>query len=525
MSNPNKTNKILIAIIAVLVVAVGGMSVALFNGKGDDDKKTTEAVTTEENIQTVATADAQKDTAEATTESQNTSSDIAVAVTSSNSWESEGKFFAQLDVQINNSGSSKLENWEVHLNAADGTVVDSSWNSDCKINGSELVIKPVDYNSVVEAGSRVGDIGLIVSASAKEDIDKLINSARLYADGKEYSSGNAVAGNTTEATTEATTEEAKDTPPKEVVAAEEGTPFENHGKLSVKGTDIVDKNGKKYQLKGLSTHGIAWFPDYVSKDTFKTFRDDWGANLIRLALYTDENGGYCTDGNKDKLKELVEKGVDAASELGMYVIVDWHILHDLNPQVYKDESKKFFEEITSKYKNYDNIIYEICNEPNGGTTWADVKSYAEEIIPIIRKNCPDAIIIVGTPTWSQDVDIAADDPVEGYDNIMYAIHFYAATHTDGIRSKVTTALSKNLPVFVSEFSICDASGNGAIDYNQAEKWFELINDNNLSYAAWNISNKNETSSLIKSDCAKTSGWSDDEISETGIWIRKKILGK
>lgn len=114
--------------------------------------------------------------------------------------------------------------------------------------------------------------------------------------------------------------------------------------------------------------------------------------------------------------------------------------------------------MSSLYKDYDNVIYEICNEPNGGTTWADVKSYAEEVIPIIRKNTKDALIIVGTPTWSQDVDIAAEDPVTGYDNIMYAVHFYAATHTDNIRNKVTTALSKGLPIFVSEFSICDASG-------------------------------------------------------------------
>ena len=153
-----------------------------------------------------------------------------------------------------------------------------------------------------------------------------------------------------------------------------------------------------------------------------------------------------------------------------------------------------------------------------------MKSYAEEIIPIIRKNDPDAIIIVGTPTWSQDVDIAAQDPLD-FDNVMYAIHFYAATHTDNIRNKATTALSSGLPIFVSEFSICDASGNGAIDYNQAELWFDLIEEYNLSYAAWNVSNKDETSSLIKSSCSKTSGWTDDELSETGTWLKKQMSGK
>jgi len=229
-------------------------------------------------------------------------------------------------------------------------------------------------------------------------------------------------------------------------------------------------------------------------------------------------------GDKAYLKGLVDEGVKAATELGMYVIIDWHILHDLTPQKYKEDAKAFFEEMSSKYKDYDNVIYEICNEPNGGTSWSEIKSYAEEVIPIIRANDPDAIIIVGTPNWSQDVDVAANDPITGYDNIMYAIHFYAATHTDNIRNKAITALNSGLPIFVSEFSICDASGNGAIDYNQAELWFDLITEHNLSYAAWNISNKNETSSLIQSSCNKTSGWTESELSETGVYIRKKILG-
>jgi len=154
-----------------------------------------------------------------------------------------------------------------------------------------------------------------------------------------------------------------------------------------------------------------------------------------------------------------------------------------------------------------------------------LKLFCVEVIPIIRKNTKDALIIVGTPTWSQDVDIAAEDPVTGYDNIMYAVHFYAATHTDNIRNKVTTALSKGLPIFVSEFSICDASGNGAIDYDQAAKWFDLIDSNNLSYAAWNLSNKAETSSLIDSSCTKTSGWTDEDYSETGKWLKKQMHGE
>ena len=298
-------------------------------------------------------------------------------------------------------------------------------------------------------------------------------------------------------------------------------------RLQVKGTQLVNSSGKKVQLRGISTHGLSWYPEYVNQSAFTFMKKNWKVNAVRLAMYTAEYNGYCTGdaSNRRKLEACIDNGVKYATNAGMYVIIDWHILSDGNPQQNQKEALKFFKKMAKKYKNNTNVIYEICNEPNGGTTWADVKSYAEEVIPIIRKNTKDALIIVGTPTWSQDVDIAAEDPDTGYDNIMYAVNFYAATHTDNIRNKVTTAISKGLPFFVSEFSICDASGNGAIDYDQAAKWFDLIDSNNLSYAAWNLSNKAETSSLIDSSCTKTSGWTDEDYSETGKWLKKQMHGE
>lgn len=305
---------------------------------------------------------------------------------------------------------------------------------------------------------------------------------------------------------------------------EGGTPVANHGKLSVKGTNLVDKNGKNFQIKGVSTHGIQWFPEYVNEDAFKTIRDEWGANCIRLAMYTDESG-YCNGGDKASIKQTVNDGVSYATDLGMYVIIDWHILHDLDPNKYKTEAISFFDEMSKKYKDYDNVIYEICNEPNGGTTWSQVKSYAEEVIPVIKANNPDAIIIVGTPTWSQDVDQAAKDPIKGYTNIMYTIHFYAATHKDDLRNKMSSAIASGLPIFCTEFGICDASGNGSIDKDSANKWIASMNDNNVSYCIWNLSNKNESSSLISSGCDKKSGWTESELSEEGKWYVDVLNGK
>lgn len=305
---------------------------------------------------------------------------------------------------------------------------------------------------------------------------------------------------------------------------ESSTPVSLHGALSVKGTDLVDKNGEKFQLYGMSTHGIAWFPQYVNLDAFRTLRDDWNTNCIRLAMYTAEYGGYCSGEDREALKELVKGGVEYASELGMYVIIDWHVLNDQDPNVYKEDAVAFFREMSSAYADYENVLYEICNEPNGSATWDNIKAYASEVIPIIRENDSDAVILVGSPTWSQDIHQAAASPLE-FDNIMYTLHFYAATHKDDLRSRMEECVGKGLPVFVSEFGMCDASGNGANDFEQTEKWLELIEKYNISFFCWNLANKDESSSVFLPSSAATSKWTEDDLNESGKWIRNYFIHK
>lgn len=294
-------------------------------------------------------------------------------------------------------------------------------------------------------------------------------------------------------------------------------PAQKHGALHVEGTKLVDKEGKTVRLVGMSTHGLAWFPQYVNRDTFLTLRDDWKTNCVRLALYTEEYNGYCSGGNREELKTILRRGVDAATDLGMYVIIDWHVLNDRDPNVHKEEAKAFFGEMSALYKNQENVLYEICNEPNSSASWEQIKQYAGEVIPVIRANDPDAVIIVGTPTWSQDIHCAAESPL-AFDNVMYALHFYAATHTDWLRQRLTDCVQRGLPVFVSEFGMCDASGNGGNDFAQARQWMDLLEQYEISCCNWNLANKAESSSVISPGCQKLSGWTDQDLSEGGRWI-------
>lgn len=297
------------------------------------------------------------------------------------------------------------------------------------------------------------------------------------------------------------------------------TPVERYGALQVKGNRLTDKNGNQVQLKGISTHNLSWYPQYVNEQFFRQMRDEWNVDVVRLAMYTAESEGYCVgdENNKQTLKNLVGEGVNHATNLGMYVIIDWHILSDSNPLQYKEEAKKFFEEMANRYQGYDNVIYEICNEPNSGASWSDIKAYANEVIPIIREKDQDALILVGTPNWSQFVNEAAADPITGYDNLMYVLHFYADTHRDDLRSTLQNAFNQGLPIFVSEFGICDASGNGAINVEEGNKWIDLMDQNGISYCIWNLSNKDESSAFFHPDCTKASGFTKEDLSEEALW--------
>ena len=303
----------------------------------------------------------------------------------------------------------------------------------------------------------------------------------------------------------------KETKPKqeEKVVEKNNYPSYN-GFLKVDGTKLVNEKGEEFILKGVSSHGIQWFGNLYTKDNLKLLKEDWNTNVFRIAMYTKE-GGYIDDSS---VKEKVISLIDNLIDLDMYVIVDWHILSDNNPTMYTNESKEFFNEISSKYKDKPNVIYEICNEPNGGTTFDDITTYANEVIPVIRNNSPKSLIIVGTPTWSQDVDKVNK---LGFDNILYSLHFYSGTHTEYLRDKVRTALSNNIPIIVSEFGVSDASGNGGVFLDETDKWISFLKENKISIISWSLANKNESSAILKES---TSIVNDDNLTEAGKYLKE-----
>lgn len=268
------------------------------------------------------------------------------------------------------------------------------------------------------------------------------------------------------------------------------------GWLKTQGNQLQNEKSEPIQLRGLSSHGIQWFYDVITYENLQVLKNEWNTNVFRISMYTDpNNGGYVASPNdmKTKIYNIIEMAID----LDMYIIIDWHILNDNNPQIYETQSKEFFDEVSKKYNNTPNVIYEICNEPNGyNVTWSDnVKPYAENIIQTIRSNSPKSLIIVGTPDWCKDLKNPADDPLN-YENIVYSCHFYAGTHNENLQSQIDYCLNKNLPVFISECGLTEASGSGLIYEENFRNWIKYINERNLSWLYWSFSDKDEASSIL-----------------------------
>jgi len=303
----------------------------------------------------------------------------------------------------------------------------------------------------------------------------------------------------------------------EPITEKEKTVVDLYGQVKVKGNRIVDKNDSIVVLNGMSMFWSQWGGSFYNEQCIKWLRDDWKCTIIRAACAVEE-GGYLTNPSAELAK--VYTVIDACIKYGIYVIVDWHDHHAEN---HLAQSKTFFKTIAQKYGDQPNIIYEIYNEPLQNVSWANtVKPYADSVIKVIRQYDPDNLVVVGNPTWSQDVDVAANNPLSDK-NVAYTLHFYTGTHTQSLRNKATTALNKGVAVFVSEFGISEASGSGAINYTETNTWMNFVATNKLSTCNWSLIDKDETSAALKPGANVNGNWTISNLSESGIFIRNRLI--
>lgn len=291
-------------------------------------------------------------------------------------------------------------------------------------------------------------------------------------------------------------------------------PVKENGLLKVSGIQLVNEKGQPVVLRGMSYGWHNWWPRFYNAGTVSWLKKDWGCNVVRAAMGVEPDGGYlkAPAWSKERIKAVI----DAAIREGIYVIVDWH-----SHNIKQDEAKQFFTEIATTYGKQPNIIYEIFNEPER-QSWAEVKAYSIELIKTIRAIDPDNVILVGSPHWDQDIHLVADDPIKGYNNLMYTLHFYAATHKQSLRDRGDYAIKKQLPVFISESAGMEATGNGPLNEQEWNAWINWAEKNRISWITWSVSDKDETCSVLLPTASSTGSWADKDLKPSGLKARELI---
>lgn len=282
--------------------------------------------------------------------------------------------------------------------------------------------------------------------------------------------------------------------------------------LQVSGGVLVDAKERPVALRGMSTHGLGWYPRYLNAGAMKTLKQ-YGANVIRLAMYTETSSGYLEE---PRNLDFVYIGIENAIAENLYVIVDWHILSDGNPLTHMEEAIAFFSEISERYGQTPNILYEICNEPNGDTTWEDIAAYAAMVIPAIRENAPEAVVLVGTPNYSSRLRDAMASPLP-FSNLLYSCHKYIDVSPEAEDSQeywLQKAVETGFPVFVTEWGINGSEGEN-MDLANARQFVKFLNENQISWCGWALSNAEEIHGTISPDSDKLSGWGWEDLTPGG----------
>ncbi|WP_184542435.1 glycoside hydrolase family 5 protein [Mucilaginibacter sp. FT3.2] len=297
------------------------------------------------------------------------------------------------------------------------------------------------------------------------------------------------------------------------------SPVGRNGALKVQDGKVVNQQGVAPQLRGVSLSWSVWQGQkYYNPGVVSWLASDFKASVLRAAMAVQPDGGYLQQ--PDEQQKMITNIVGEAVRDGIYVLIDWH---DHNADQHVSDSKEFFKQMAKKYAGVPNVIYEIWNEPTK-TDWKTVKAYALQIIPVIRKYDKNNLIVVGSAHWDQDVDITAADPIAGFNNIAYSFHFYASDpyHQDALRARADKAIKLGLPLMITEWGVGEANGNGNFNLAKTQTWLKWMEDNQLSWANWNITDKHETTAILQKDAPIYGGWSEANLTPAGLYIRNVL---
>ena len=280
-------------------------------------------------------------------------------------------------------------------------------------------------------------------------------------------------------------------------------PVSTYGELKANGGKLSGScpqyQNSAVQVTGMSlfwSSGNTYSTDFYSEKGINRLVDDMGIQVVRFAMgAADEkfnsSGRSYTTGGEGFQKALLKSVVNAAVDKDIYVIIDWHIE---SSDGFTNDAVKFFEYAAKEYGQYNNVIFEIWNEPTGSMD--AVAQHANQVIPAIRKYS-DNLVLVGSPGWSSQPDACANAGIND-NNYGCTLHFYSASHYmgDGGYNKAAERAMGKVPVFATEWGVTEASGKGSMDFNSAQSWVNWMKQNGVSWTNWNASAMDEPSAAF-----------------------------
>ncbi|GAB3648050.1 cellulase family glycosylhydrolase [Glycomyces tarimensis] len=397
----------------------------------------------------------------------------------------------QANVSI--TAGEAISGWTIEWDFTSAVSGISAWNvTEQSLSGSHFTASDAGWNGSVASGQTREVFGFTAGGTAGDIADVTVNGVSCDGEGGG------------EQTTDPEPTDPEPTEPEPTDPAPAGTPVERHGDLHVCGANMCDEHGQSIQLRGISSMWLHWQtqPYAQNLSALEWMRDNWNIEVFRVAMGVEPEGAYLSD--PDRWRAEVETVIDNAATAGVYVIVDFHAHH---AHEHQSEAVAFFSGLADRYGHLPNVIWEPYNEPEQVSWSGTVKPYHEAVVSAIRSQDPDNIIVLGSPTWSQDVDVAASDPVSGT-NLMYTLHFYSCTHGASLRAKGDTAMNAGLALFVTEWGASHADGglDGRVCLDEAQRWVDWMSANKVSWTAWKLDVGNDSTNLLSDGAPVTGGW-------------------
>ncbi len=397
----------------------------------------------------------------------------------------------QANVSI--TAGEALDGWTVEWDFTEAVSDISAWNvADHSLDGSRFTASDAGWNGSIASGQTTEVFGFTAAGTAGGITGATVNG--VLCDGEQPTDPDP------------TDPDPTDPDPEPTDPAPEGTPVEQHGQLHVCGTAMCGEHGEAVQLRGVSSMWLHWQtqPYAQNLSALEWMRDNWNIEVFRVAMGVEPEGAYLSE--PDLWRSEVETVIDNAVATGVYVIVDFHA-HEAHR--HQAEAVAFFSDMAERYGHLPNVIWEPYNEPEIVSWSGQVKPYHEAVVAAIRAQDPDNIIVLGSPTWSQDVDVAAADPVAGT-NLMYTLHFYSCTHDQYLRDKGDAAMNAGLALFVTEWGASHADGglDGLLCLDEAQRWIDWMDRHQISWTAWKLDVGEDSTNMLSEGAPVTGGWDD-----------------